>query len=114
MIIGDSAAMAIRACSDIASGKSPVSEWSCLTWFVPTRRPMSDVSLQERMMRGRVAVLATMTAIGMAAFANLAAADNDDLKCTDAAQAGWMSQDATKDFLKQQGYQEVRKIEVTE
>jgi hypothetical protein len=65
-------------------------------------------------MTGRVAVLATMAAIGMAAFASMAAADNNDLKCTDAAQAGWMSQGATKDLLKQQGYQEVRKIEVTE
>ncbi len=61
----------------------------------------------------RVAVLATMTAVGMAAFANMAAAGNDDLKCTDAAQSAWMSQDATKDLLKQQGYQEVRKIAVT-
>lgn len=62
----------------------------------------------------RVAVAAAMTAIGMAAFANMAAADNDSLKCTDTAQSAWMSQDATKDLLKQQGYQEVRKIQVTE
>ncbi len=36
------------------------------------------------------------------------------LKCTSVAQSAWMSQDATKDLLKQQGYQEVRKIKVTE
>ena len=62
----------------------------------------------------RFAVLATMAATGIAAFAGVAAADNDELKCTSAAQSAWMSEDATKDLLKQQGYQEVRKIKVTE
>lgn len=62
----------------------------------------------------RIAVLASMTALGIAASVNMAAADNDALKCTDASQANWMSQDATKDLLKQQGYQEVRKIKVTQ
>lgn len=62
----------------------------------------------------RFAVLATMTAAGIAAFAGVAAADNDELKCTGAAQSAWMSEDAAKDLLKQQGYQEVRKIKVTE
>jgi hypothetical protein len=62
----------------------------------------------------RFAVLAAVAVTGIAAFANMAAADNDELKCTSAAQSAWMSQDATKDLLKQQGYQEVRKIKVTE
>jgi hypothetical protein len=62
----------------------------------------------------RFAVLAAVAATGIAAFANMAAADNDELKCTTAAQSAWMSEDATKDLLKQQGYQEVRKIKVTE
>jgi hypothetical protein len=75
---------------------------------------MKDVPSQEKMMTVRVAVLASIAAVGVAAFANMAAADNDELKCTDAAQSAWMSQDAAKDLLKQQGYQEVRKIEVTE
>ncbi len=44
----------------------------------------------------------------------VALADNDDLKCTDAAQASWMSEDATKDLLLKQGYKEVREIEVTD
>ena len=58
--------------------------------------------------------LAVLAAAGVAVFANTAAADNDELKCTTAAQSAWMSEDATKDLLKQQGYQEVRKIKVTE
>jgi len=62
----------------------------------------------------KFAVLAAVAATGIAAFASMAAADNDELKCTSAAQSAWMSEDATKDLLKQQGYQEVRKIEVTE
>lgn len=43
-----------------------------------------------------------------------AAADNDELKCTQADKSTWMSEDATKDLLMKQGYQEVRKIKVTE
>lgn len=62
----------------------------------------------------RFALLVGAAATGMAAFANMAAADNGELKCTSAAQSAWMSEDATKDLLKQQGYQEVRKIKVTE
>lgn len=62
----------------------------------------------------RIATLAAMAATGIAAFANMAAADNDALKCTSAAESAWMSEDATKDLLKQQGYQDVRKIKVTE
>ena len=62
----------------------------------------------------KFAVLAAVAATGITAFANMAAADNDELKCTSAAQSAWMSEDATKDLLKQQGYQEVRKIKVTE
>lgn len=46
--------------------------------------------------------------------AGSAMADNDSLKCTEAAKSSWMSEDATKDMLLQQGYQEVRKINVTE
>jgi hypothetical protein len=41
-----------------------------------------------------------VAASGIAAFANMAAADNDELKCTSAAQSAWMSEDATKDLLK--------------
>ena len=62
----------------------------------------------------RFAALAAVAATGVAAFANMAAADNDELKCTSAAQSAWMNPDATKDLLKQQGYKEVRKIKVTE
>lgn len=42
-----------------------------------------------------------------------ALADNDDLKCTTAAEASWMSEDATKDLLLKQGYKEIRNIETT-
>lgn len=59
-------------------------------------------------------LLASMAAAGIAAFASVAAADNDELKCTGAAQSAWLSQEATKDLLKQQGYQEVRRIKVTD
>lgn len=62
----------------------------------------------------RSVILASVAAAGIAGSASLAAADNDELKCTSAAQSSWMSEDATKDLLKQQGYQEVRKIKVTE
>ena len=62
----------------------------------------------------KTAILAIVATAGIAGFASLAAADNDELKCTSAAQSAWMSQDATKDLLKQQGYQDVRKIKVTE
>lgn len=58
----------------------------------------------------RIAILA---AAAIAGFAGFAMADNDELKCTGAAQSSWMSEDATRDLLKQQGYQEVRKIKVT-
>lgn len=43
-----------------------------------------------------------------------AVADNDDLKCTQAEQSSWMSEDATKDLLLKQGYKEVREIETTD
>jgi len=69
---------------------------------------------REKGMTLKFAVLAAVAATGIATFASMAAADNDELKCTSAAQSAWMSEDATKDLLKQQGYQEVRKIEVTE
>jgi len=62
----------------------------------------------------KTAILAIVATAGIAGFANLAAADNDELKCTSATQSAWMSQDATKDLLKQQGYQDVRKIKVTD
>ena len=62
----------------------------------------------------KTAILAIVATTGIAGFATLAAADDDELKCTSAAQSAWMSQDATKDLLKQQGYQDVRKIKVTE
>jgi hypothetical protein len=55
-----------------------------------------------------------VAAAGITGFSTLASADNDELKCTSAAQSSWMSEDATKDLLMQQGYQEVRKIKVTE
>ena len=96
-----------------AKRKTLVSEWSCAAWSGPARRFMSGRSVKRRM-EWRFAVLAAVAATGVAAFANMAAADNDELKCTSAAQSAWMSQDATKDLLKQQGYQEVRKIKVTE
>lgn len=64
-------------------------------------------------MKVMFAVLATMV-VGVGAFAGTASADNDELTCTKAAQSSWMSEDATKDLLKQQGYQEVRKVKVTE
>lgn len=43
-----------------------------------------------------------------------AMADNDELKCTQADKSTWMSEDATKSLLLEQGYKEVRKIKVTE
>jgi hypothetical protein len=66
------------------------------------------------MMTFKSAILATLAIASIAGFANLAMADNDELKCTSAAQSSWMSEDATRDLLKQQGYQEVREINVTE
>jgi hypothetical protein len=68
----------------------------------------------EKGMTLKFAALAAAAAAGIAAFASMAAADNDALKCTSAEQAAWMSQDATKDLLMQQGYKEVRKIKVTD
>ena len=82
--------------------------WSGATFHVGT------FSQRENGMTLRFAGLAIVAATGIAAFAGVAAADNDELKCTSAAQSAWMSQDATKDLLKQQGYQDVRKIKVTE
>ncbi|MEZ5831170.1 MAG: PepSY domain-containing protein [Dongiaceae bacterium] len=60
------------------------------------------------------AILAAFAAIGLVGFANFALADNEDLKCTDAQQSSWMSEDATKDMLMKQGFKEVRDIEVTD
>lgn len=56
-----------------------------------------------------LAAVAVWTAASGAALA-----DNDELKCTAAAQTSWMSQDATKDLLLKQGYKEVREIKVTD
>lgn len=56
-------------------------------------------------------VLAASAWLGVA---GPAMADNDELKCTQADKSTWMSEDATKDLLTKQGYQEVRKIKVTE
>jgi hypothetical protein len=70
-------------------------------------------------MTSKTAILTTPAALLLAATAWIgavgpAAADNDELKCTDAEKSAWMSEDATKDLLLQQGYKEVRKIKVTE
>ena len=60
------------------------------------------------------AILAALAATGLVGSANLALADNDDLKCTEAQESSWMSQDATKDLLLKQGFKEVREIDVTD
>jgi hypothetical protein len=73
-----------------------------------------DLQPMEINVTFRSALLATVAATGIAGFPGLATADNDELKCTSAAQSSWMGEDATRDLLKQQGYQEVRKIKVTE
>lgn len=57
---------------------------------------------------------ALLAAAAWTAASGPALADNDDLKCTTAAEASWMSEDATKDLLLKQGYKEVREIEVTD
>lgn len=57
------------------------------------------------------AVLAGASLLGLG---NLAFADNDELKCTDAEQSKWMGEDATKDMLMKQGFKEVKEVEVTE
>jgi hypothetical protein len=44
----------------------------------------------------------------------LARADNDELKCTSADQASWMSEKAVTDSLLSQGYSEVRKIKISD
>jgi hypothetical protein len=62
----------------------------------------------------KCAILGSIAVVGIAGFASLASADNDDLKCTTAEKSSWMSEDATKDLLKQQGYKDVRDIEVTD
>jgi hypothetical protein len=82
--------------------------WSGATFHVGT------FSEREKGMTLRFAVLAAVAATGITTFATMAAADNDELKCTSAAQSAWMGEDATKDLLMKQGYQEVRKIKVTE
>lgn len=58
------------------------------------------------------AVIAVAAVLGGTAVT--AVADNDDLKCTEAAQSSWMSEEATKDALLKQGYKEVREIEMTD
>lgn len=60
------------------------------------------------------AILAALAAAGLVGSANLALADNDELKCTEAQESSWMSQDATKDLLLKQGFKEVREIDVTD
>ncbi|MGH6892569.1 MAG: PepSY domain-containing protein [Dongiaceae bacterium] len=60
------------------------------------------------------ALLVTLAAAGLVGFANLALADNDELKCTEAQRSSWMSKDATKDLLMKQGMKEVREIDVTD
>jgi hypothetical protein len=114
MIIGESAIAANRGCGSLSQRrKTLVSMWSCAAWSgLGATFHVGTFSQRENGMK--FAVLAAAAAIGIAAFANMAAADNDELKCTSKAQSAWMSQDATKDLLKQQGYQEVRKIKVTE
>lgn len=62
----------------------------------------------------KCAILGSIAVVGIAGFASLASADNDALKCTTAEKSSWMGEDATKDLLKQQGYQDVRDIEATE
>jgi len=66
------------------------------------------------MMAFKPAILAALAATSLVGFANLALADNEDLKCTQAQESSWMSQDATKDLLMKQGFKEVRDIEVTD
>ena len=70
-------------------------------------------------MTSKITTLTAPAALLLAASAWLGAAgpalaDNDALKCTQAEKSTWMSEDATKDLLLKQGYQEVRKIKVTE
>ena len=65
-------------------------------------------------MTRKFALLAFFAAAGIVGSVNVAAADNDELKCTTAEKASWMSEHSTKDLLKKQGYQQVRKIKVTE
>lgn len=60
------------------------------------------------------AILASLAFAGLIGYAGTAAADNDELKCTEAQESSWMSQDATKDLLMKQGFKEVRDIEVTD
>ncbi|HWA46886.1 MAG TPA: PepSY domain-containing protein [Dongiaceae bacterium] len=69
------------------------------------------MALKTPILAASAAVLAIA---GWTGTSGAALADNDDLKCTEAAQASWMSEDATKDLLLKQGYKEVREIEVTD
>jgi hypothetical protein len=64
-------------------------------------------------MRLKPILFAVLTSASLAGFGIPASADNDDLKCTDADQAKWMSEDATKEMLMKQGFKEVREVEVT-
>ena len=65
-------------------------------------------------MRLKPILFAVLAGTSLAGFGSLAFADNDELKCTDADQAKWMSEDATKDMLMKQGFKEVKELEVTE
>ena len=49
-----------------------------------------------------------------AGLVGMAQADNDDLECTTADKASWLSEETTKDLLLSQGYKQVREIEVTD
>lgn len=62
----------------------------------------------------RPVLFAVLAGASLLGFANLALADNDELKCTEAEQSKWMSEDATKDLLMKQGFKEVKQVEVTE
>ena len=65
-------------------------------------------------MRLKPILFAVLTSASLAGFGTLASADNDELKCTDADQAKWMSEDAAKDMLMKQGFKEVKDVEVTD
>jgi len=60
------------------------------------------------------AILGALAAAGLVGSATFAFADNEELKCTEAQESSWISQDATKDLLMKQGYKEVREIDVTD
>jgi hypothetical protein len=77
-------------------------------------RPLTETKMAFKISTLLAPAAMLVAASALFGAAGPALADNDALKCTAAAQSTWMSEDATKALLLKQGYQDIRKIKVTE